>query len=264
MADDEMNEMNAINTNETQQVNSTESQEENTTQTQSTESEQVVTNHLQQQATQTIEEIVRTPSQPVAQTPPTQITQEEEHPIRHIQPASHKETASRLLQQAGLHTLLWLQFLWTVLCRVTEATQSVSVSVLRGFQGRVYVFFQGSTHPYRLQDYTIAGPGVPAVEWYYNFDKKLFMSSNTYNTTSEINSHHFEWLSGEIKYNNLLLHDISEYLQEAKWAGAARPSAAVILSAWSLHSGIILHLSEGIQLHTINQDATESVLSTRG
>jgi hypothetical protein len=126
------------------------------------------------------------------------------------------------------------------------------------------VFFQGSPFPYRVQDYTLSGPGVPPIEWYYDADKKLFLSSSVYNTTTEYEMNHFEWLSGQIKYNDLLLQDISDYLQQAKWAGVTRPSAAVLVSAWSLHSGTVLHLSEGLRLHTINQDASESAIPIRG
>jgi hypothetical protein len=181
----------------------------------------------------------------------------------HLRP-NHKQNAIQFFSHVGLQSLLWLQLLWKFVYQLSAATQAVSVSVLRGFQGKVYVFFEGSTFPYRLQDHTLAGPGIAPVEWYYDADKKLFLSSGMYNITSEITSHHFEWLSGQIKYNNLLLHDISEYIQQAKWAGTRQPSPAHILSAWSLHSGIVLHFTEGIQLHTINQDATESVLPIRG
>jgi len=200
-----------------------------------------------------------TQTPPTAQEPPL----EEEHRIVHLQP-NRRQHAIQFLSHVGLQSLLWLQILWTFLCDVTARTQVVSVSVLRGFQGKIYVFFEGSTYPYRIQDHTLAGAGVPPVDWYYDADKKLFLSSAMYNTTSEYNSQHFEWLSGQIKYNNLLLHDISDYLQQTKWVGTRQPSPAHILSAWSLHSGIVLHFTEGIQLHTINQDATESVLAIRG
>lgn len=162
----------------------------------------------------------------------------------------------------GLHTLLWIQFFWTLLCQAGSVTQNVTRGVVRSLQSQVYVFFQGSPYPYRIQDYSLFGPGVPTIEWYYDADKKLFMSSTAYNTT-DLESHHFEWLSGQIKYNDLLLQDISEYLQQTKWAGASPPSASVIVSAWSLHSGIVLHLSEGLRLHTINEDATESTIPIR-
>jgi hypothetical protein len=168
------------------------------------------------------------------------------------------------LRSIGLQTLLWLQFFWTLLSHAGSVTQTVSRGVIRSLQSQIYVFFQGSPYPYRVQDYTLSGPGVPPVEWYYDADKKLFLSSSLYNTTTEYETHHFEWLSGQIKYNDLLLQDISDYLQQAKWAGTSRPSASVLVSAWSLHSGTVLHLSDGLRLHTINQDASESAIPIRG
>ena len=192
----------------------------------------------------------------------------EEQPVEHVKapqafqavPYKPWNTARSL----ALHTLLWAQFFWTLLCQAGATTQTITRGVVRSLQSQVYVFFQGSAYPYRIQDYTLSGPGVPPIEWYYDADKKMFISFIIYNTTTEYESHHFEWLSGQIKYNNLMLQDISEYLQQAKWVGASRPSATVLVSAWSLHSGTVLHLSEGLRLHTINQDATESVLPICG
>jgi hypothetical protein len=176
----------------------------------------------------------------------------------------HKYSHWDTLRSFSLQTLLWLQFFWTLLSHAGSVTQTVSRGVIRTLQKQVYVFFQGSPFPYRVQDYTLSGPGVPPIEWYYDADKKLFLSSSVYNTTTEYETNHFEWLSGQIKYNDLLLQDISDYLQQAKWAGGAPPSAAVLVSAWSLHSGTVLHLSEGLRLHTINQDASESAIPIRG
>jgi hypothetical protein len=170
----------------------------------------------------------------------------------------------RYARQFGFQSLLWLQFLWALLTQVGSVAQSVSTGVLRGLQGHVYVFFQGSTYPYRLYDYTLTGPGVPAAEWYYDADKKIFYSASVYNTTTEYELHHLEWLSGQIRYNNLMLYDVSEYLQQVKWAGPQRPSAAHVLSAWAIHSGIVLTLLDGITLSTINEDASESNVPVRG
>ena len=63
-----------------------------------------------------------------------------------------------------------------------------------------------------------------------------------------------------MKYNDLVLYDISEFLQEVKWSGLERPSAARVLAAWSLDSGIVLNSVNGITLSTINEDGTESNL----
>lgn len=178
--------------------------------------------------------------------------------ITHQQIQQHRDLLLQYAQRFGLQTLLFLQVVWTLLSQLLSTTQTVSTSILRGIQSKTYVFFQGSTHPYRLQEYTLTGPGVPPVEWYYDADKKVFVSSLLYNTSTEYESHHLQWLSGQILYNNLVLYDISEYLQEVKWAGETRPSTRHVLAAWSLHSGIVLHSIDGILLQTINEDGTET------
>lgn len=209
---------------------------------------------------------------PGGQSPPPQLPpspesdseQEEEPqppPSLHLTHAPHW---TQTLTHVGLSTLLWLQFFWTLLCEAGSVAQTVGTSVLRGLQTQTYVFFQGSTHPHRLQDYTLTGPGVPPVAWYYDATKKTFYSGAIYNTTTEYELHHFEWLAGQIKYNNLTLYDVSDYLQQIKWAGQERPSAALVMAAWALHSGVVLTLLDGITLFTINEDASETSVSLRG
>ena len=167
-------------------------------------------------------------------------------------------------QQFGIQAFLWIQFLWQLMSYVASTTQTVSKGVIRSLQNQEYVFFEQSNYPYRLQDYTLNGPGVAAVEWYYDADKKTFVSSALYNTTTEYAMHHLEWLSGQIRYNNLVLYDISEFLQQVKWTGRVKPSAARVLAAWSLHSGVVLSGIDGISLQTINEDGSESTLALRG
>lgn len=198
---------------------------------------------------------------PIAPPAPIRVPQDPP-PVRQQEQTS--DVIWRYARQVGFQSLLWLQFLWSVATQVGSVVQSVSTGVLRGLQSQVYVFFQGSTYPYRLYDYTLTGPGVPAPEWFYDADKKIFYSSTVYNTTTEYALHHFEWLSGQIRYNNLILYDVSDYLQQIKWAGSQRPSAAHVLAAWAIHSGVVLTLLDGITLSTINEDASETSVPIRG
>ena len=166
-------------------------------------------------------------------------------------------------QRFGLQSLLFLQVLWTLLSRAASTTHTIGLGVTRSLQTQLYVFFQASLYPYRAQDITLAGPGIAPVEWYYNADEKVFLSSAVYNSTNEYHTHHLQWLAGEVKYNDLVLYDVSDFLQQVRWAGATRPSAALVLAAWSLHSGIVLNLREGLVLKTINEDGAESSLPLR-
>ena len=194
-----------------------------------------------------------------------EVHQEENHVVPHLEVARHySRNAAQYLQTFGFQTFLFLQLVWTLLSRAASTTQSVSQGVVRSLQTQLYVFFKDSTYPYRAQNTVLAGPGIAPIEWYYNADTKVFLSSTLYNSTNEYETHHFEWLSGEVKYNDLTLYDITEFLQQVRWGGATRPTPAHVLSAWSLHSGIVLNLREGLILKTINEDGSESSLNVRG
>lgn len=187
------------------------------------------------------------------------------HAVQHLQPPtpSH-QVAWQYTQQFGIQAFFWIQFLWRILSVVASTTQTVSKGVIRSLQAQQYVFFERSNYPYRLQDYSLTGPGVASVEWYYDAEKTLFVSSSLYNTTTDYNTHHLEWLTGQIRYNNLVLYDISDFLQQVKWAGNSRPSAQRVMAAWSLQSGIVLSGMDGITLQTINEDGSESTLHYHG
>ena len=213
----------------------------------------------------TQETVPQPPMEPI-RAPDVEEEEEEEeaaHVGPHLRPVRYDLVATQYLQTFSLQAILFLQVVWTLLSRAFNVTQTVSTAVVRSLQSQLYVFFQGSTYPYRVQDYTISGPGVAPVEWYYNADTKVFLSANLYNTSNEYQTHHFPWLSGEIQYNELTLYDISEFLQQIRWAGSSRPSSALVLSVWSLHSGIVLNMRDGLVLKVIQEDGTESTLNVR-
>jgi hypothetical protein len=194
------------------------------------------------------------------------IEEQEEHSAPHMIPPSHSTTHSdmvRLLQHCGIQTLFFLHTVWTWISYAADKAQVVTKGVVRSLQSKTYVFFKDNTYPYRLQEFVTTGPGVAPVEWYYDADQKLFVASHLYTTNTGAISRHFQWLSGEIKYNGLVLYDVSDFLEDAKWAGVTQPTPSRILAAWSLHSGIVLEFREGLTLHTINEDGTESVLQLR-
>ncbi len=205
---------------------------------------------------------------PETQAPETQVPQAPVEATQivpvHTRVASHQEIAWFYAQRFGLQSLLFLQFVWTLLSQAASTTQTVSMNVVRSLQTQLYVFFQGSPFPYRAQTTTLAGPGIAPIEWYYNADTKVFLSSTVYNSTNEYQAHHLQWLTGEVKYNDLVLYDVSEFLQQVKWAGTERPTPVLVLAAWSIHSGIVLNLRDGLVLKTINEDGTESSLPLRG
>jgi hypothetical protein len=194
---------------------------------------------------------------------------EEESPVHVVsrivpQTRSNQEVALVYLQRFGLHTLLFLQVVWNLLSRAANVTQTISSGVVRSLQTRLFFFFQGSIYPYRIHEYVLSGPGIAPVEWYYNADSKVFVSATLHNTRNDYQTHHFQWLSGEVQFNGLTLYDITEFLEQLKWAGSTRPSTGHVLAAWALYSGIVLQLRDGMVLKTINEDGSESSLPLCG
>jgi hypothetical protein len=208
--------------------------------------------------------------EPVAQVPPVDddVEEEEEEEEEGEEDEEEEEEPASFnyrlaLMQFGLQTLLVVQTVWSFLSQAASTSQTIGRGVIRSLQPPLYIFFKGSSYPYRMQDYSLTGPGVAPVDWYYNAETKRFVSSLVANTPNEYMTHHFEWLSGQIKYNDLVLYDITDYLQQARWAGTVRPSISHVLAAWSLHSGIVLNVVDGLTLQVIKSDGTEATLQCR-
>jgi hypothetical protein len=130
----------------------------------------------------------------------------------------------------------------------------------RAFEPELYIFFKDSFYPYRLADCRLNQPGTAEVDWYYDDDRKLFFKPSANQTQQK----HFPYLSTEIKYNDLTLYNISDFVECMYWSGETAPSADHILSIWMMKRGIILskvHLS----LSVINEEGeTVSILMRSG
>ncbi len=196
---------------------------------------------------------------------PDSDSEEETHEVPHLEPAvPHHIVAWQMTQRYSLEAFIWLQFFWSVLSYVTSKTIVVGKSVVRSLQAPLYVFFKGSDYPYRFQDVNVNGPGVAPVEWYYDADKCIFISASLYNTSTEYDTHHIEWLSAEIKYNSMVLYDITDHVEQVRWAGSSAPTSSQVLAAWSLKTGIVLNIKDSLTLHTLNADGTESQIPICG
>lgn len=146
-----------------------------------------------------------------------------------------------------------VKFLASAITGVT----TVAKDIYRAVQPNVYVFFKDSTFPYRVADYNLAAPGIPPIAWYYSSKDNVFLTSELFDSTGHFNTHHIPWLTAQIKYNDLVLYDISDFIQNVRWAGEPEqrfPNPLVLLAAWSLQSGIILHNSDGMKLEVINDN----------
>jgi hypothetical protein len=164
--------------------------------------------------------------------------------------------------EATLQALLWFNFIVNLALHGYSFVSKVSKGILRSVQSETYVFFHDSSYPYRLQDYQLQGPGIAPIEWYYDADKKLFISANEYETSEEYFPRHFPYLSGEVRYNDLTLHDITEFVNEVRWVSTgSHPSPKHLLAAWTLHSGIVLlNNKEHLTLRCIMDTGNEATI----
>lgn len=158
-----------------------------------------------------------------------------------------------------------LHFLWLLVGNVGRG-------VKRSFQEDIYIFFKGSSHPYYSNDVKLNQSGVPEIDWYYNAATNTFLTSRLYANSQTYHTHHIPFLTAEVKYNDLSLYDISDFINSVRWAGTddpdghqiePMPNVDVLLSAWSLSSGIVLKRSDQMNLCVINTDGDETKIPLR-
>lgn len=153
----------------------------------------------------------------------------------------------------------FLQFLWVLFGNVGRG-------IKRSFQEDMYVFFKGSSYPYYLNDVHLNRSGVPEIDWYYNAATNTFLTARLFTNSQSYHTHHIPFLSAEVRYNDLVLYDVSEFINSVRWAGEeseAMPSVDVLMSAWSLSSGIVLKRSDQMNLFVINTDGNETKIPLR-
>ena len=152
-----------------------------------------------------------------------------------------------------------LQVLWNLCANIGKG-------VKKTFQEEQVVFFRGSCYPYRLSEIHLNAPGVPEIEWYYNSTSNTFVSARLYNNSAHYATHHIPYLTAEVKYNDLVLYDISDFINRVRWAGEdgeGMPNVDHLVSAWTLSSGIVLQRSPAMNLAVINTDGDEVRLPLR-
>lgn len=138
---------------------------------------------------------------------------------------------------------------WDFTVELVGFTGTFVKNIQRSFEPNVFVFFKDSYYAYRLADLQLNAPGSAEVEWYYDAERKLFFQP----PAGPGSTRHFPYLSAEIKYNDLSLYDISEFIESMHWSGEEAPSADHILGVWMMQKGIVLskrHLS----LSVINEE----------
>lgn len=159
-------------------------------------------------------------------------------------------TSLRVYQEFPVYSLIFintsimfLSILWNLVNRMRK-------NVSKSFGKDVYVFFERNDTPYHTADFKTSGPGISPVAWYYDSKTKTF-SNPTFCTST----HHFPMLTAQIKYGDMLLYDISEFVDTLRYNSAGTvPQPELILAAWSLESGVVLSKSNTLKLSTITDE----------
>lgn len=168
-----------------------------------------------------------------------------------------------------MSVMYFLQFI-NIMTRFFGSSWSVCKNVYKGVKKslseNVYVFFEGSSYPYPLDEIDLRSPGVPSVEWYYNHTTHTFVSARLYNNSQTYQTHHVPYLSTEIQYNDLTLYDVTEFMNDVRWAGEEgepMPNADHLVSAWTLYSSVVVKRSDAVSLRVINTDGDEQRVPLR-
>lgn len=153
----------------------------------------------------------------------------------------------------------FLQFLWLLFGNIGKG-------IRKTVKDDIYVFFKDSSYPYSVLDVQLSGSGTPEIEWYYNASTHTFLTSRLYANSQSYHTHHIPYLTAEVKYNDLILYDISDFINSVRWAGEESepmPNVDHLISAWSLSSGVVLKRSPQMNLCVINTDGEEVKIPLR-
>jgi hypothetical protein len=157
----------------------------------------------------------------------------------------------------GVRAIAMFNVVWTYLLTLKTTAVDLGMKVYRATMPDTYVFFGSCPFPYRMTDVNTSGPAVAAVSWYYDADTHFFLSARMYDTQKPYRAHHLPFLSATIKYDSLVLYDISDFVESLKWAGdegEEHPPVSFILAAWTLRSGVVVQNSERLRLEVIDDN----------
>jgi hypothetical protein len=168
--------------------------------------------------------------------------------------------------EIALKTVIFLNQTWMALSVFGNTLLKISKAIKKTFEPENYVFFRDSNFPYKITDVKLSGPGIAPIAWHYDAANKTFISAALFETSQEYHTKHLPFLTGEIKYNDLSLYDISDFIETVRWAAEPNeehPSIPVLFGAWSLHSGVILHASDALKLEVINDEGESKTFVVR-
>lgn len=136
---------------------------------------------------------------------------------------------------------------------VSQTVRRVGWGVWRSLTPLQYVFFENSFHPYPKPDLQLGHPISPPVAWYYTPAQKVFQQP-----MSTRHWRHLSWLSAQIQHGeDLVVQDITDFVNTLHWIGEQPPTPELILAAWTLETGIVLNPALPLRITVITEEGTE-------
>lgn len=132
----------------------------------------------------------------------------------------------------------------------------VGWSVWRSLTPMTYVFFENTFHPWPKSDLVLNNHLAPPIAWSYTPAEHLFQQPQCQN-----HWRHVSWLSAQIKHGeDLVVADITEFVNGLHWIGEAAPEPEHILAAWTLETGIVLNPALPLRICIITDEGSEQTL----
>lgn len=136
-------------------------------------------------------------------------------------------------------------------------TKKIGTAVVKTFKPDIYIFFKGNMIPYHINDILHEGNGIAPIEWTYDANSYMFVNSkiDVLNTKTTL-----PWLSAEIKLNESVLYDLTDFINSIKYSGVYNPSLYHILSVWTIETGVVLDKKIAFTFETINEDGDTNTI----
>ena len=151
-----------------------------------------------------------------------------------------------------LQIVVFLKKVFDILLHVSTVTVKNTYRLTRPNE---YIFFDKYYTPFASLDLNMVGPGLPAIEWFYNPDTSVFYKSIENTQFSRL-----PWLAASIYFNEMKLYSMDDFIDTVRYdtESSKMPSPAVLVGAWSLNRGILLDRNLDLVLRVINEDGEET------
>jgi hypothetical protein len=138
-------------------------------------------------------------------------------------------------------TLIRLATMASTLFNLTtrQVTKTISYAV-KSLSTDAYVFFEHSTVPVKLSDYSKSVPGSAKIHYYFDRDQMTLYETGSDDQLFRMNF----FQSVQLYHGDICLHDLSDFFTSLRWRvcenSTAAPELILWMGVWSLLNGIYL------------------------